>query len=111
MDISVREQGDECIVYISGKISFLDHDLFKEMIENMASSKAKTCILDLFDCTQLDSAGLGFFMHAHESFKQHEIELHVRNAHDHVERLLNIARFKDFMSINQLPAEEHLKHF
>ncbi|WP_135077589.1 STAS domain-containing protein [Terasakiella sp. SH-1] len=110
MEISIREIESDCVVYLSGKISFLDSELFRSMIDNIVTNKPETCIFDLFDCIYIDSAGLGLLMQAHELFEHHDINFHVRNARDQVHKVLEISSFNRIMSINEVPGDPHQQH-
>ena len=66
MKYATTQDGELMKVAFSEKLTFEDHDHFRQLLDNISSSNSKRCEFDLSALESIDSAGLGMLMIAHE---------------------------------------------
>ncbi|MBR9826982.1 MAG: STAS domain-containing protein, partial [Alphaproteobacteria bacterium] len=62
MKYTINHDADECVVSVSGMITFDDHSAMKGMIGELDESEADKVVLDLAQMKAVDSAGIGLLL-------------------------------------------------
>ena len=86
-------------VKLSDELTFDDHGIFRELLEQISSSGSTRCVLDLIDLNAIDSAGLGMLMIAFEASEKEHWEFVVSRPRGQVKRMLEITEFEKIMTI------------
>lgn len=82
------------------KLSFEDHDNFRELLKIFESKENKSCSVDLQNLSAIDSAGLGMLMIAFETAEKNGINFQLAKPQGQVKRLLEISQFEKVMTIS-----------
>lgn len=99
MEFDIRDTGNEITASLSGQLGFQDNGDFRRLVAGL-DDDGKALVLDLTGLDFIDSAGLGMLLVLKES---HERAVRLRTAPGQVARLLELARFSDFFSIETFP--------
>lgn len=62
MEYKVQDSGDRTEAALSGKLTFDDMKIFRQMIEEMSKTSANKWIVDCTRLEYIDSAGLGLLL-------------------------------------------------
>lgn len=79
---------------LSGKFTFNDHSLFREVLEQMTNPEVHIIIVDLKKVTFVDSAALGMFLLANDEAKKSQKRFLLRGAGGQVKKMFDMARFE-----------------
>ncbi|WP_119678437.1 STAS domain-containing protein [Indioceanicola profundi] len=93
MDYSVQEIDGGIVVNFSGRMTLVDHDRFRSVIDSMEKMHGSRCIFDLAGLDFIDSSGLGMFLIARDIAMPRNVEIELRGATGSVRRVLQIAKF------------------
>lgn len=77
---SVATGGDAFLVLISGRANYMNCRAFGDFLETAPETGRRTLILDLKNCTSVDSTVLGFIAGAANDFRKCGGELYIQNA-------------------------------
>ena len=91
--------GEEMKISLSEKLTFEDHDGFRDLLESVTASASKRCVFDLSDLQSIDSAGLGMLMIAHETSERDDWKLVLSGPKGQVGKMLELTEFDKVMSI------------
>lgn len=93
MDYSIHQIDDGIQVNLSGRMTLVDHDKFRTVVDSMERMQGTRCIFDLSRLEFVDSSGLGMFLIAREVAIPKKVEVELHGATSSVSRVLEIAKF------------------
>ena len=99
MEFNIQNNSTERLVNLKGRLTFTDHEQFREITASLGEAGASKCVLDLSGLEFIDSAGLGLLLLVSEAAKEHDIAVSIRGAHDQVHKMLEITRFSEMIPI------------
>ncbi|UJL47051.1 STAS domain-containing protein [Virgibacillus sp. NKC19-16] len=97
--VDVVEQNQASTVSLSGEVDAYTAPELKAKLLPLTSQQGHTVNVDLEDVTYMDSTGLGVFISALKSTKEHESQLKLINIQDRVLRLFKITGLDEIMDI------------
>jgi HptB-dependent secretion and biofilm anti anti-sigma factor len=100
MDYTVNAASDGIRVALSGRMTLVDHEKFRTVVDAIERSDAKECVFDLSGLDFVDSSGLGMFLIARDVAIPKGIDIELRSPQDSVKRILEIARFQALFRIS-----------
>lgn len=100
MKDSVSTANGQLTISIADKLTFEDHNNFRELLKLMTANDHKSCVIDLHELQTIDSAGLGMLMIACETAEKAGIKFSLQKPMGQVERLLEISEFNKVMNIS-----------
>ncbi|GAB3045259.1 STAS domain-containing protein [Virgibacillus ainsalahensis] len=98
--IDVVEEGEKSIVYLSGEIDAYTAPQLKETLLPLTKNNGHLVEIDLEEVNYMDSTGLGIFISALKSTKEHDSKMKLVNIQDRVLRLFKITGLDEIMDIN-----------
>lgn len=101
-------QEDTLTVVLMGRLSFTENEYFRGIVNTIARDGINRVVLDLAGVESVDSAGLGLLLIARDYVVSGRGQVTLANAHGQVERMLDLARFSDFFSIERKPQTEEI---
>ena len=91
--INVRQNGDVCVVDVSGKITLGDGSVvIREGVKKLVADGTKKIVLNLGDVTYIDSSGIGELVSAFTSVSNNGGNLKLLNLTKRVQDLLQITK-------------------
>lgn len=84
---------------LAERMNFADHKTFRSMLQEVTTSGASTCVLDISELSAIDSAGLGMFIIAIEAAKTNGWSLLLKGANGQVKQLLQLAKFDKLLTM------------
>ncbi len=99
MKDSVTTTDGRLTIALSEKLTFEDHNNFRELLKLVNSNEHRSCTIDLKDLETIDSAGLGMLMIAFETAEKAGMQFQLAKPQGQVEKLLEISEFDKVMSI------------
>ncbi|MFM2043277.1 MAG: hypothetical protein RLY86_1853 [Pseudomonadota bacterium] len=100
MDYSVQQTDDGILVKLSGRMTLVDHDKFREVVDQLEKMKRDgVCVFDLSALQFVDSSGLGMFLIARDVAMPKDVEIILKGAQDSVGRVLDIAKFGTLFTV------------
>ena len=109
MDTNITFRPGKNSVDVSGKLSFDNSTTFLEIIKKAAETDNETVVVNLNDCSFIDSAGMGLLMQAHAYCISNDRKYKVIGAHDHVKKMLEIAHMNEIMDIDDTQDDDPLR--
>ncbi|GAA0447285.1 MAG: STAS domain-containing protein [Bacillota bacterium] len=100
LTINVVEETKKSIVNLSGEIDAYTAPQLKETLLPLTQQRGNIVEVDLENVTYMDSTGLGIFISALKSTKEHESMMRLVNIQDRVLRLFKITGLDEIMDIN-----------
>ncbi|MBL4666424.1 MAG: STAS domain-containing protein [Sneathiella sp.] len=86
-------------ITISDKLTFEDHNEFRDLLRLFDNKDHKHCRFDLQGLKTIDSAGLGMLMIAFETAEKAGIQFQLYKPDGQVKQLLEISEFDKVMNI------------
>lgn len=99
MDYTVHTAADGLRVTLTGRMTLIDHEKFRNVVDAIEKSSTKLCVFDLSGLEFVDSSGLGMFLIARDVALPKEMEIQLLNAQESVRRILQIAKFQTLFSV------------
>jgi anti-anti-sigma factor len=84
---------------MSQELTFEDHKTFKNLISQIENSGRTNWVFDVSGLTNVDSAGLGMLLYAHEQAQQHNWSLKVAGPQGQVRKMLELTQLGRIMQI------------
>lgn len=97
---SVSTANGQLTISLADKLTFEDHNNFRELLKLMTTNDHNSCVFDLHELQTIDSAGLGMLMIACETAEKAGINFTLHKPVGQVERLLEISEFNKVMKIS-----------
>jgi anti-anti-sigma factor len=99
MKIKTALKGDQFEAVFSDRISFADHDAFRDVIQRVTDSAATSCVFDLARLEAIDSAGLGMFMIARDEARKAGWTITLRSPRGLVKTIMELSKFEQIFEI------------
>ncbi|CAK0745581.1 HptB-dependent secretion and biofilm anti anti-sigma factor [uncultured Gammaproteobacteria bacterium] len=105
MDYRVEKSATALEFFLSGRMTFADHDKFRDIIATFEGPNDYRVVFDLLDLSFVDSSGLGMFIIARDMAQKRNLRFVLRSPRDDVKRLILVAKFHKMFAIENLIAE------
>jgi anti-anti-sigma factor len=99
MDYRIRQTGGVTEIALSGQMTFVDHDKFRQVMTAFDGPSGHRMVFDLSDLEFVDSSGLGMFLIARDLAEKKRLGLSLRGVRNDVRRLMDLARFERVIPI------------
>jgi anti-anti-sigma factor len=99
VNFQTRTTGDALEILISGRLTYEDHEQFREMITSIDGSPGQRIVFDFSDLAFIDSAGLGMLVVAKDLAAAKAMTVQMRNAKDLVGKLMTLVKFHDVIPV------------
>lgn len=99
LDINVNQLGNKSTCTLTGEIDAYTAPQLKEAILPLTMQAEHIVEVDLENVSYMDSTGLGVFISALKSTKEHQSELKLVNLQDRVLRLFKITGLDEIMDL------------
>lgn len=100
MEFAVRNTPASTEISLSGRMTFADHDSFRDVIAAFDRPAGHKMVFDLSKLEFVDSSGLGMFIIARDTAQKKNLDFAIRGARDEVLRLMTVARFHKMFNID-----------
>ncbi|MFG6121389.1 MULTISPECIES: STAS domain-containing protein [Thalassobacillus] len=100
LTIDVTNKEHKSVVTLSGEIDAFTAPKLKEELLPLTKDEGKTVEVDLNNVNYMDSTGLGVFISALKSTKEHNSELKLVHMQERVHRLFKITGLTEIMNID-----------
>lgn len=99
MDYTVQTAADGLRVTLTGRMTLIDHEKFRNVVEAIERGPGGSCVFDLTGLEFVDSSGLGMFLIARDVALPRGVEIELHGAQDAVKRILQIAKFQTLFHV------------
>lgn len=99
MDYDIRSHGHETEVMLRGRLTFADHESFRDIVSIFKEGTTRRCALNLGGLEFIDSAGLGLLLIVRDAAKDGHADVVLRGAKGSVRKMLDIAKFSDIIPL------------
>ncbi len=86
-------------IHISGRFTFADYPVFRELLKTVEIGAGKSLIFDMANVTFVDSSALGMLLIAHEESKKNGGMIVLRKPQGQVRRTLEVASMDSLFKI------------
>jgi anti-sigma B factor antagonist len=100
LEVKHMEQEGTDVLQLRGEVDAYTITELKEVMKEIMTKENQEVVVDLEEVTYMDSTGLGVFISALKSAKEHNSELKLINIQDRVYRLFKITGLDEIMDIN-----------
>jgi anti-anti-sigma factor len=100
MQAHFEDQSSAAIVRLSGRLTFAENNAFRNVVEGMEKDGRGSVVLDLAELEFIDSAGMGLLLVARDLTHARGGSVTLANAHGQVARMLRLAKFGDFFTLD-----------
>ncbi|MGX4670599.1 STAS domain-containing protein [Cerasibacillus sp. JNUCC 74] len=100
LTIKITDEPNKSIVHLSGEIDAYTAPNLKETLIPLTQQKGRIVEVDLEKVSYMDSTGLGIFISALKSTKEHDSKLILVNIQERVLRLFKITGLDEIMDVN-----------
>ncbi|UTW56727.1 STAS domain-containing protein [Kordiimonas sp. SCSIO 12610] len=97
MEYRIENNAGDLRVIFSGDITFTQNVSFRNMLKDISSQSANSCVFDLNGVGMVDSAGLGMFLIAKEQADTGGWKLHLAGATGHVASMLKLTKLSEII--------------
>ena len=94
---------EPCAITMSQELMFEDHKTFKDLISQIENSGRSNWVFDISGLRNIDSAGLGMLLFAHEQSQANNWSFQVAGAQGQVHKMLELTQLGRILQIQ--PAE------
>ncbi len=99
MAYNVEDSSDEIVFRFAGRMTFADHDGFREILSQTEGRQGRRVIFDLSGLDFVDSSGLGMFIIARDVTLKQGRSFLLRGARGEVRSLIAVAKFHKMFDI------------
>ncbi len=99
MDYDIQNDGGNATVALKGRLTFADHESFRDIVDVFKDGGVKECSLDLSGLEFIDSAGLGLLLIVRDSAQEASASVSISGAQGAVKKMLEIAKFGEIIPI------------
>jgi anti-anti-sigma factor len=99
MDYAVQTAADGLRVTLAGRMTLVDHEKFRAVVEAIERMQGERCVFDLSGLEFVDSSGLGMFLIARDVALPKNVEIELLGAQESVRRILQIAKFQTLFRV------------
>ncbi|MEG3617547.1 STAS domain-containing protein [Magnetovibrio sp. PR-2] len=100
MEYTINSDSSQRTVNLKGRLTFSDHDVFREITQSLSEPGPSTCSVNLSDLEFIDSAGLGLLLLVKEAAQENSLSISLTGASDQVAKMLDITKFNELIDIN-----------
>ncbi|MFU0789208.1 STAS domain-containing protein [Virgibacillus proomii] len=100
LTIKITDEPNKSIVHLSGEIDAYTAPNLKETLIPLTQQKGRIVEVDLEKVSYMDSTGLGIFISALKSTKEHDSKLILVNIQERVLRLFKITGLDEIIDVN-----------
>lgn len=100
LNIEVNDNGDTQGLMLAGEIDAYTAPKLKEALLPLTELNGNTIIVDLKNVNYMDSTGLGVFISALKSTKEHNSKMKLVSLQDRVQRLFEITGLDSIINID-----------
>lgn len=100
MEILNNIVGEKLENKFSGKFTFADNQIVKDMLANFKGDNLKEIEIDLSEVEFVDSAALGMFLLIKEETDRANMKLIIKNPQGQVKKMFELSRFYDLFQIH-----------
>src|SRR5699024_3265364 len=97
--VGIEEAQNHYTVKVSGEIDVYTAPELKDKLLPLTEVHGNDIQVDLKDITYMDSTGLGVFISAYKSAKEHESSMELIHAKDRVSRLCKVTGLDEIMNV------------
>lgn len=97
MQINVDKDAGQ--ISVSGEFTFTDHGAFKEMMDEIISTRQLAVVIDLARLEFIDSAGLGMLLLARDEARKNDRKLILRSPSGQVKRMFGVTKFDTLFTV------------
>jgi len=101
--IKIEEDSNHYILKLTGEIDVYTTPELKEKLLPLTEKSGNDIQIDLENTTYLDSTGLGVFISAYKSSKEHQSHIELINVKDRVLRLFKVTGLDEIMDLKIIP--------
>jgi HptB-dependent secretion and biofilm anti anti-sigma factor len=99
MDYKIEDGPDETVFRLAGRMTFADHDGFREILSQAEDRQGRRVVFDLSGLDFVDSSGLGMFIIARDMALKRDRGFLLRGARGEVRSLIAVAKFHKMFDI------------
>jgi anti-anti-sigma factor len=99
LEYSINNDGAQRNVNLSGRLSFDDHSVFREITAALKEDGPNKCSINVGGLEFIDSAGLGLLLVVNEAAKDRNISVTITGARDQVNKMLEITKFNEVVPV------------
>ena len=99
MSIATLYDNSGCLVTITGKFTFEDNPVFREIIRAIAEKNLSMLALDMTETDFVDSAALGMLLLARDTANTHQKKMVIRGIRGQVKKMFELAHFEQLFTI------------
>lgn len=99
MDYKIRTEEGATEIFLSGRMTFADHEKFRNVLSAFEGPHGHQLVFDLSNLEFVDSSGLGMFIIARDTAQKRNLDFRLRGAKDDVKRLITVAKFHRMFTI------------
>ena len=100
MDMVKNLHQGVCDVTLSGKFTFNDHPVFRDLLDNISENEVQKVVLHMAGVEFVDSAALGMLLLALDETQKHQKQLVISGATGQVKKMFDMARFNALFTMN-----------
>ena len=100
MHTHIESFSDSLVVTLSGRLTFAENGAFRQVVEDLAGSDRLAVVVDLGTLEFMDSAGMGLLLVARDVVAARGGHVSLRAAQGQVARMLRLAKFGDFFTLD-----------
>jgi anti-anti-sigma factor len=99
MEFRHTTTGNSCVVSLTGKFTFTDHSIFKNIIDIIKGGQVKALTLDLSALDFIDSAALGMLLIARDESNKNGVTLTLSKPAGHIQKMFKVSKFDTLFTI------------
>lgn len=99
MEFTQNINGDACEMAISGKFTFADRQVFRDLFKDITDQDIKRLCIELSQVEFVDSAALGILLLARDEAEKASTALVLKSPQGQVKRMFEISKFHDLFNI------------
>ena len=99
MQCRIAAENDQISIALSGLMTFSDSTAFVKVLEQVKTSAAQSCLIDLSELEFIDSTGLRMLLLIHDLCRDSDIKLSFKGATGRVHEMLLQCRFETIVTI------------
>ncbi|MFO0388323.1 MAG: STAS domain-containing protein [Alphaproteobacteria bacterium] len=101
MDTAIQQNQDTLDVRMSGKFTFSDHPIFRQIIEKMSDPNIRQIIFYMERIEFVDSAALGMLLLSHDEAEKNGKKIVISGIHGQVKKMFDAARLGTLFTLKE----------